>query len=55
MLKNSNGKIGKQKLNCKLKCIDCIEFDWLEVDLDDNRLRILLKDTFFSYRLHDEV
>jgi len=52
---NSNGKIGRQKLNCKLKCMDSIKFDWLEVDLNDNRLRILLKDTFFSYLLPDEV
>jgi len=44
---NSNFKIGRQKLNCKLKCI---EFDWL----NDNRPRILLKDTFFSYLPPDE-
>jgi len=50
-----NGKIGRQKLNCKLKCMDSIKFDWLEVDLNDNRLRILLKNTFFSYLLPDEV
>jgi len=45
---NSNGKIGRQKLKCKLKSMDGIKFDWLEVDLNVNRLRILLKDTFFS-------
>jgi len=44
---NSNGKIGKQKLNCKLKCTDLIKFDWLEMDLNKSRLRILFKDTFF--------
>jgi len=52
---NSNGKVGKQKLNYKLTCMDCIKFDWLEVNRDDNRVRILLKDTFFSFRLPDEV
>jgi len=52
---NSNGKIGRQKLNSKLECMDGIKFDWFEVDLNDNRLWILLKDTFFSYLLPHEV
>jgi len=52
---NSNCKIGKQKLNCKLKCIYLIKFAWLEMDLSESRLRILLKDTFFSYLQPDEV
>jgi len=52
---NSNGKIGKQKLDCKLKCMNCIKFDRLEVDFNDNRLRMLLMDTFFSYQLPNKV
>jgi len=52
---NSNGKIGRQKLNCKLKCMEGIKFDWLEMDLNDNRLQILHKDTIFSYLQPDKV
>jgi len=46
---NSRGNVGKQEINCKLKCMDNIKFDRLGADLNDNRLLILLKDTFFTY------
>jgi len=53
---NSEGKVGKQKINCKLKCMKNIKFDWLRIDINDNRLRILLKDTFFTYQdSHDKA
>jgi len=47
---NSKGKIGKQNLNCNLKRMANIRFDWLEIDINDDRLRILLNGTFFSYQ-----
>jgi len=34
---------GKVLINCKLKCMDNIKFDWLETDLNYNRLRIFLR------------
>jgi len=53
---NSKGKVSKQKLNCKLKCIRKVKFDWLRLNINDNRLRILLKDTFFTLQnSHDEA
>jgi len=53
---NSKGKVGKQKLNCNLKCMEKIKFDWLRLDINENRLRILLKETFFTYQnSHDEA
>jgi len=52
---NSKGKVGKQKINCKLKCMEKIKFDWLGIDINNKRLCILLKETFFTYQnSHDE-
>jgi len=30
---NSEGKVGKEKINCKLKCMEQIKFDWLGIGL----------------------
>jgi len=46
---NSKGKMGRQRLCNKLKYMDDIKFDWIGQEFSDDRLRINLKKTFFSY------
>jgi hypothetical protein len=46
---NSKGKIGKQKLGNNLSFMNAIKDDWLGLELDNDRLRRILKKTYFSY------
>ncbi len=46
---NSKGKIGRQKLGNNLEFLHAIKYDLLGIQLGHNRLRRILKKTFFSY------
>jgi len=49
---NSKGKIGKQLLENRLNLMDAVKFDWISVEMTDDRLRKFLNQTFFDYWLH---
>ncbi len=46
---NSKGKVGKQKLGNNLLFLAAIQEDWYGLDLTDDRIRTLLKYTYFNY------
>lgn len=48
---NSRRKIGKQKLGNNLGFMQAIKDDWLGQDLDNHKIRRILKKTFFGYFL----
>jgi len=45
----SVGKIVKQRFNNRLKFINKITFDWMEMDFLKDKLRFLMKKAFFKY------
>ena len=45
---NSKIKIGRQKLSCRLNCMNNLS-PWYGKQLDDNSVRLLLKKHYFSY------
>jgi len=46
---NSKGKIGKQSLESRLNLMDAVKFDCIGKEMTDDRLRKLLKQTYFDY------
>ena len=46
---NSKGKVGKQKLGNNLLFLAAIQEGWYGLDLKDDRIRTLLKYTYFNY------
>jgi len=46
---NSKGKIGRQKLGNRLRFMAEIKADWIDTEMSKDRLRMLLKRTFFHY------
>ena len=46
---NAKGKIGRQKLGNGLDFMACIKDNWYGLQLGPDRVRRILKKTFFSY------
>jgi len=46
---NAKGKIGKQSLENTLTHMDSLRTDWLGLEWNDERIRINLKKTFFTF------
>ena len=49
---NSKGKIGRQKFGNCLQFMSAIQTNWHGLHLSDNRIRTILKNTFFTYINH---
>jgi len=49
---NSKGKIGRQRFGNNLHFLAAIQTDWLDKNMSNDAIRILLKKTFFTYLSH---
>ena len=48
---NSKGKVGQQQFGNNLHYMAAINDDWLDIGISNDKIRILLKKTFFFYKL----